>query len=44
MFKNIIYNMEKVFKKLACEVRGVDLKTENRPEGNIVFNLGFFII
>lgn len=30
--------MEKTILTLGCEVRGIDLKTENRPEGNIVFN------
>lgn len=35
MFK---YNvkMQKIIKSLGCEVRGVDLKIENRLEGNIV--------
>lgn len=36
--------MDKVFKTLGCEVRGIDLKIENRPEGNIDFNLEFLII
>lgn len=36
MIKNI-YKMEKILKPLGCEVRGVDLKTENRPEGNSGF-------
>lgn len=35
MFKNIINKMEKCLKPLGCEIRGIDLKTENRPEGNI---------
>lgn len=31
-FKNINSKMEKVIKSLGCEIRGIDLKTENRPE------------
>jgi len=27
--------MEKILKPLGCEVRGVDLKTEKRPESNV---------
>lgn len=34
MFRNIINKMEKCMKPLGCEVRGIDLKTENRPESN----------
>jgi len=29
--------MEKFLKPIGCEVRGVDLKTENRPESNVFF-------
>lgn len=28
--------MQKIIKPLGCEVRGVDLKIENRLEGNVV--------
>lgn len=36
MFKHTISKMEKILKPLGCEVRGVDLKIENRPEGKSV--------
>ncbi|XP_050420728.1 putative dioxygenase Mb0100 isoform X2 [Adelges cooleyi] len=32
MFKKYIVKMEKVIKQLGCEVRGIDLKVESRPE------------
>jgi len=44
MFKNIIIKMEKTIKPLGCEVRGIDLISEYKPEGNIVFNLNLLII
>lgn len=36
MFRNIFNKMELTMKSLGCEVRGVDLKTENRPESSII--------
>lgn len=32
MFRNISYKMKTILKPLGCVVRGIDLKTENRPE------------
>ncbi|XP_015366093.1 PREDICTED: alpha-ketoglutarate-dependent taurine dioxygenase-like isoform X1 [Diuraphis noxia] len=32
MSRNIFNKMEKILKPIGCEVRGIDLKTENRPE------------
>lgn len=37
MFRNIFNKMEKILKPIGCEVRGIDLKTENRPESNVFF-------
>jgi len=38
MFRiNIFSKMEKILKPIGCEVRGIDLKTENRPESNFFF-------
>lgn len=31
--------MELFFKPLGCEIRGVDLKIENKPESKIIFQL-----
>lgn len=44
MFKNIIINMEKTILPLGCEIRGIDLKMEYEPGGNVVFNLNLLII
>lgn len=38
MFKHIVNKMELLLKPLGCEVRGIDLKIENRPESKIIFN------
>lgn len=35
--------MELILKPLGCEVRGVDLKTENRPESNVFVLLSFIV-
>lgn len=37
MFKHFVNKMELLRKPLGCEVRGVDLKIENRPESKINF-------
>jgi len=37
MFRNIFYKMKTILKPLGCEVRGIDLKTENRPESNVYY-------
>lgn len=39
MFKYIVNKMELLLKPLGCEVRGVDLKVENRPESKFIFKL-----
>jgi len=35
MFRNIFNKMEKILNPIGCEVHGIDLKTENRPESNV---------
>lgn len=36
--------MEKTIMPLGCEIRGIDLKIDYKPEGNIVFNFNLLII